>query len=225
MTSPYAQCPHERRPGTTVCLHCRHEELETARRRRRHFLSRFTVIALGIGMCALFGVAGASALQSRLGRSPSGMSRTKQVASNQRATEADEHAFSVSQASSSARDVAPFSPVIPEGRSDLGDSVFAVRQGASLAVHFDTPLARTRRRDKFEHIVRLTLPKVLGATADSILSHLPEGSMATGDLVSELTQRGIRLPAQNGQTVVVWPETRPGQDGPLVVSYRVTVGR
>jgi len=49
--------------------------------------------------------------------------------------------------------------------------------------------------------------------------------MASGDLVSELTQRGIRLPAHEGYTLVVWPETRQGQDGPLVVSYRLTVAR
>ena len=237
MTSPNAQCPHERRPGTTVCLHCRHEELETARRRRRHFASRAGVIALGLGVFAIFGVAGANAVQSRLARSTSVATksadssdsvdriRRKETAPARRPVEANERSFSVSQASSGARDVAAFLPVIPEGRSELGDSVFAVRQGTNLAVHFDTPLARTRRRDKFEQIVRATLPKVLGPAADSILAHLPEGSMASGDLVSELTQRGIRLPAHAGYSVVVWPETRPGQDGPLVVSYRLTIGR
>jgi len=46
--------------------------------------------------------------------------------------------------------------------------------------------------------------------------------MAAGDLVSELTQQGVKLPPYDGWTVAVWPETRPGQDGPLVVSYRVT---
>src|SRR5262245_38791387 len=225
MTSPYGQCPHERRPGTTVCLHCRHEELETARRRRRHVLSRVTVVALGIGICAIFGVAGANAVQSRLTRSASVASGSKDARAKREAPESNERTFSVAQASSRARDVAAFTPVIPEGRSELGDSVFAMRQGTNLAVHFDTPLGRTRRRDKFEHIVRATLPKVLGAAADSVLAHLPEGSMASGDLVSELTQRGIRLPAHDGYTVVVWPETRPGQDGPLVVSYRLTVAR
>jgi len=227
MTSPYGQCPHERRPGTTVCLHCRHEELETARRRRRHVLSRVTVVALGIGICAIFGVAGANAVQSRLTRSASvaPTPRSKDARARREVPESNERTFSVAQASSGARDVAPFTPVIPEGRSELGDSVFATRQGANLAVHFDTQLGRTRRRDKFEHIVRVTLPKVLGAAADSVLAHLPEGSMASGDLVSELTQRGIRLPAHEGYTLVVWPETRQGQDGPLVVSYRLTVAR
>ena len=229
MTSPYGQCPHERRPGTTVCLHCRHEELETARRRRRHVLSRVTVVALGIGICAIFGVAGANAVQSRLTRSasiaPPPPPRSKDARARREAPESNDRSFSVAQASSGARDVAPFTPVIPEGRSELGDSVFATRQGANLAVYFDTQLGRTRRRDKFEHIVRVTLPKVLGAAADSVLAHLPEGSMASGDLVSELTQRGIRLPAHDGYTVVVWPETRQGQDGPLVVSYRLTVAR
>jgi len=237
MTSPNAQCPHERRPGTTVCLHCRHEELETARRRRRHFASRAGVIALGLGVFAIFGVAGANAVQSRLTRSTSvstrsadstksaDRTRSKEATPTRHPAETNERSFSVSQASSGARDIATFTPVIPEGRSELGDSVFAVRQGTNLAVHFDTPLTRTRRRDKFEQIVRATLPKVLGPAADSMLAHLPQGSMASGDLVSELTQRGIRLPAHAGYSVVVWPETRPGQDGPLVVSYRLTVGR
>lgn len=235
MTSPNAQCPHERRPGTTVCLHCRHEELETARRRRRHFASRAGVIALGLGVFAIFGVAGANAVQSRLTRSSSvstadstksaDRTRRKEAPATRHPVETNGRSFSVSQASSGARDVATFTPVIPEGRSELGDSMFAVRQGTNVAVHFDTPLTRTRRRDKFEQIVRATLPKVLGAAADSMLAQLPQGSMASGDLVSELTQRGIRLPAHAGYSVVVWPETRPGQDGPLVVSYRLTVGR
>jgi hypothetical protein len=227
MSSTYAQCPHETRPGTTVCLHCRHEELENARRRRRQFLSRAGIVALGVGTLGVFAVSGASSLRARLAHTPVAATRTRAVSksSAEHTTDSASRSFTVSQASSSARDVLPFTPVIPEGRSDLGDSLFAVREGSNIVVHFDTPAARTRRRDKFEVIVRSTLPKVLGATGDSILARVPQGAMASGDLVSQLTAQGIRLPTYAGWTLSVWPETRPGQDGPLVVSYRLTASR
>jgi len=252
MSSTYAQCPHETRPGTTVCLHCRHEELENARRRRRQFLSRAGLVVLGLGLLAAFAVAGTTALQSRLSgismipgkeRKPSKAAERKAVKTEPVATEASKaeaikvgdakrtssdsaaHQFTVAQASSGARDVPSLIPVIPEGRSELGDSVFALREGTNLSVHFDTPVSRTRRRDKFEAIVRATLPKVFGAAADSILSRIPAGMMATGDLVSQLTQQGVKLPPYEGWTLAVWPETRPGQDGPLVVAYRLTITR
>ena len=191
-------------------------------------LSRVSVVAVVVGIVTIAGVAGASAIQARL-RKSSPIAAKKHDAEKPalavRTSDSGSHVFVVTQASNSARDLAPLSPIVPEGRSDLGDGVFAMRQGATLAVYFDTPLTRTRRRDKFEAIVRATLPKVLGAAADSIMAHVPEGTMASGDLVTELTTRGIHFPAMSGSTVAVWPETRPGQDGPLVVAYRVVVAR
>jgi hypothetical protein len=102
--------------------------------------------------------------------------------------------------------------------------MFAVRKGDTVTVRFDTELARTRRPDKFEQIVRATLPQVHGALADSLLAKLPAGDLVRhGDLLTELPLRGIRLAAPNGMTMTVWPETRPGRDGPLVVAYRTTL--
>jgi hypothetical protein len=33
----------------------------------------------------------------------------------------------------------------------------------------------------------------------------------------------VRLPARYGWAIRLWPGVRPGQDGPLVVTYRVSV--
>jgi hypothetical protein len=91
-------------------------------------------------------------------------------------------------------------------------------------VDFDLMMTRTRRRDKFERILRETLPALYGARADSVLGTIPEGSLVgEGDLLTELPLRGIHLPLGAGYQLTVWPETRPGRDGPLVVSYRARV--
>ena len=120
----------------------------------------------------------------------------------------------------------PLALVIPTGRTDLTDSVFVERVGDSVVVHFDTELGRTRRRDKFEQMVRATLPALYGARADSLLRSIPSGGLAAGrDLVTEVAAHGIRLPVAGGDTLELWPGTRPGQDGPLVVSYRTRVKR
>jgi hypothetical protein len=118
-------------------------------------------------------------------------------------------------------------PRVPEGRTELRDSMYVVRAGSSATVYFDTPLARTRRRDKFEAIVRATLPAVYGAAADSLLAAVPAGRLVRqgDDLLGALPTRGLRLPAGAGWSVALWPETRAGQQGPLVVAYRATVVR
>jgi hypothetical protein len=124
------------------------------------------------------------------------------------------------------RSSAPFALVIPEGRTELKDSVIAERAGDSVIVSFDLMMTRTRRRDKFEHIVRETLPAVYGARADSVLAAIPAGSLiGEGDLLTELPLRGIHLPLGTGYQLTVWPETRPGHDGLLVVRYRARVVR
>ncbi|HEX6597988.1 MAG TPA: hypothetical protein VF034_01615 [Gemmatimonadaceae bacterium] len=113
---------------------------------------------------------------------------------------------------------------VPEGRTGLRDSMYVERHADTAVVHFDTELARTRRRDKFETTVRATLPVLYGAPVDSMLATLPDGAI-TGDrdLVSEVTVRGVRLPIPAGGTIELWPVTRPGRDGPLVVGYRARV--
>ena len=114
-------------------------------------------------------------------------------------------------------------PRIAEGRRDLAESMFAVREGAEVTVHFDTDAWRTRYDWKFERVVRSTLPLLFGSAVRAALDSIPEGQLAAGgDLLTELTTRGIDLPIAEGQTLRVWPVTRPGQDGPLVVAYRAT---
>lgn len=114
-------------------------------------------------------------------------------------------------------------PRIAEGRRNLADSMFAVREGAEVTVHFDTETLRTRYDWKFERVVRSTLPIVFGPVVRAALDSIPEGHLASGgDLLTELTTRGIDLPISESQTLRLWPVTRPGQDGPLVVAYRAS---
>lgn len=122
--------------------------------------------------------------------------------------------------------VAVLKPVLPQGRSDLPDSVFATRSGDTVVVHFDTSPARTRRADKFDHIVRETLRAVYGPVADTLLATVPDGRLAApNELLARLPARGIHLAAADGRKIGVWPETRPGRDGPLVVAYRTMAER
>ena len=122
--------------------------------------------------------------------------------------------------------VATLSTVLPQGRTDLPDSLFATRSGDTVVVHFDTSPARTRRADKFDHIVRQTLPAVYGRVADTLLATVPDGRLAApNELLSSLPSRGIRLATADGRKIALWPETRPGRDGLLVVAYRTMVER
>jgi hypothetical protein len=115
-------------------------------------------------------------------------------------------------------------PVIGEGQSELPDGIVAVRGGAEVKVFFDKPLTRTRRPEKFETIVRATLPQIYGAAADSALAVIPVGALVPREgLLTELPARGLTIPVRKGVTLRVWPETRPGEAGPLIVRYRATV--
>lgn len=131
----------------------------------------------------------------------------------------------VAQAPKPKADI-PLAPLVAPGRTDVGNGLYIERAGETVTVHFDTPQTRTRRRDKFERVVRQTLPEIYGSAAEALLSAIPEGALVDpADLVTEIAERGVRLDAGDGWKVALWPETRPGQDGPLVVSYRVAVTR
>jgi hypothetical protein len=120
----------------------------------------------------------------------------------------------------------PVAPVIAQGRTDLPDGLFADRSGDTVTVHFDTPQSRTRRRDKFERIVRETLPRIYGPPVEIFVASIPAGGLTQGgDLLGELPARGVRIPLSDGWNLTVWPATRPGQDGPLVVTYRAVTTR
>jgi hypothetical protein len=122
--------------------------------------------------------------------------------------------------------VAQIEPRIAEGRRNLADSMFAVREGDEVTVHFDTEAWRTRHDWKFERVVRSTLPIVFGAVVRAALDSIPEGHFAAGgDLLTELPERGIELQLGEGQTLRVYPVTRPGQDGPLVIAYRASTAQ
>lgn len=117
-------------------------------------------------------------------------------------------------------------PILAPGRTDMADSLYAERVGDTVIVHFDTSPARTRRADKFEHVVRQTLHVVYGAAADTLLATVPEGQLAApNELLTSLPQRGIHLATPSGRRVALWPQTRPGRDGPLVVAYRTVAER
>ena len=141
----------------------------------------------------------------------------------------DDTAIKAESAAKPVADVKPAAAMtlkVPVGRTGLRDSMYVDRDADSVVVHFDTELGRTRRRDKFETTVRVTLPMLYGALADSMLAALPEGTITGGrDLVSEVAVRGVRLPVPEGGTLELWPVTRPGRDGPLVVGYRARVTR
>jgi hypothetical protein len=118
----------------------------------------------------------------------------------------------------------PLVPILAHGQTTLGAGIVAMRSDSNVTVAFDTDGLRTRRRDKFERLVRTTLPAVYGQRADSMLATMPEGTIAAqGDLLTDLPTRGVRLALRDGWSLALYPETRPGRDGPLVVRYRVAV--
>jgi hypothetical protein len=212
-------------------------------------------VTLGLAVIAAVGIAGASALRSRPGMGKGGAAPASgdvtapsvSLVSNDPEAVADSEAptrvipsavndtiarLGVAKAIAAPPPVTPKAMglravplTVPVGRTALRDTMVADRAGDTVRVSFDLVLSRTRRSDKFEAIVRSTLPQVYGAPADSALRALPAGAMArAGDLTTTLSERGFRIPLADGRTIAVWPETRAGRDGPLVVAYRA-VGR
>ena len=229
-------CPHDIGPGTSVCLRCRLEERELARARQKRALLRVGVVLGGVVVVAVIGNGAVSAWRaSSLMRSKEPLqllASTTTSAVRQQGAPAPTAVPAVTSAegiTSPAKTADAVKPAlltlkVPEGRTGLRDSMYVDRHADTAVVHFDTELARTRRRDKFEATVRATLPVLYGARVDSLLAMLPEGAITgTRDLVSEVAVRGVRLPVPTGGTLELWPVTRPGRDGPLVVGYRARV--
>jgi hypothetical protein len=122
--------------------------------------------------------------------------------------------------------VPPLQPIVAQGRTELRNGIYALRSGDTVTVHFDTPEARTRRPEKFEQIVRATLPDVHGAAADSILATIATGNLlGPNERVIDESTRPIALRGRDGQTLSLRPQTRPGRDGPLVIAYQVIPAR
>ena len=130
----------------------------------------------------------------------------------------------VSVASVTTPPVTELAPTIGEGKTSLRDGIIAQRQGDEIMVLFDTPAARTRRAEKFEAVLRATLPQIFGASVDSALAAMPAGTLVPPHgLTTDLPTQGLYVPVSGGSTLRIWPETRPGEDGPLIVRYRVLV--
>jgi len=119
---------------------------------------------------------------------------------------------------------AALKPLVPEGTTTLAGGITATRHDSVVVLSFDFAGARTRIPERFERLVRATLPTVYGARADSAIRAIPDGGIARqGDLFTELTERGVRIPLGSGGEIALYPISRPGHDGPLVTQYRVTV--
>ena len=229
-------CPHELRPGVTVCLHCRRAAQEASNARLTRIGIRAGGVALVLAVIAGIVTGGGGApeqtaslaaidtepapqmLDTAIAAPPSSKSGLVRTAA---ALPAPKPAARAPEGKRT-----PLPALVAPGRTEVGDGLYIERAGETVTVHFDTPETRTRRRDKFERVVRRTLPEIYGSAAEALLSSIPEGTLVEPvDLVTEVAERGVKLDAGDGWKVSLWPETRPGQDGPLVVSYRVAVTR
>jgi hypothetical protein len=233
-TSPKS-CTHERGPGVSVCLRCRHEERARARMRMTNLVLRGSAIvvvlaAIGVATYAFVGkkglftishvpVAGDSVTPPPAGldSTPITLAASPPLADSQPV---------VAAATPTSTPAVALAPVVPLGRTALSDTVYAVRSEQEVRVFFDTPMGRTRKPEKFELMVRQTLPRILGTVADSALASVPQGTLVRGnDWVADLPTLGIRLEIPGDGAIVLWPESRDGRGGPIIVSYRVTASR
>ena len=177
-------CPHEVRPGTTVCLHCRHTERLAARERRKRYMLRSSAVGAVVATLGAAGVLGAMVIRGHT-RAPERVrqaTRPSPAETPVRVAEAAPTQPSTAQrsivgtapvnsavssgnvaiASTTLKTMtrAPIAPVLPEGRSDLPDGISAMRTDSVVVLSFDTKLARTRIPEKFERFVRATLPTI-----------------------------------------------------------------
>lgn len=216
-TQDSATCPHGKRAGITVCLYCRQEARQAARRRRNQMLMRVGgllaagVVVVGVIAAALIAVAPWSRTSAPQAAEAAAPARTGKLASTP--------TVAVVAKPVAAR-TAQMSPVVAEGLTDLGDSVFVERSGGEVTVRFDNSMLRTRFEEKFERTVRSTLPRVYGTPAQVALDSVVPGTLVRGDLLNELPAKGIELTVGPGRALMVFPVTRQGENGPLVVAYR-----
>jgi hypothetical protein len=226
-------CPHELRPGTTVCLHCARADRLARSRRARRKAGQAAVAAITVAGLAGVAVPGLRALQRRPDVAPRPLATAvapamPAAADADAAPPADAPAAPAAPAAfaavPAATSVRALRPRLPEGRTALAGGMVAERHGDTVRVSFDTPRTRTRRAEKFDGIVRATLPALYGAPADSALALVPTGALVPqAELLGAATGRGVRLPLADGRALALRAETRPGQDGPLVVRYVVTL--
>lgn len=245
------RCPHEIRPGTTVCLHCAAAARRVVRARTRRTMARVAAGVAVMGGASAVAVAGGSVTQRLRAAEPARAAAPQSTAEVQVATETNvalvgntpapdapavpaasrvvPAAASVAAAPAVAAPSAVpptgprLHPRIGEGHTALGGGVTAERRGDTVLVLFDTPTTRTRRADKFEGTVRATLPALYGAAAGAALAGVPRGKLVAAADLAGAAPRGVRVALPDGQALALRPETRPGRDGPLVVRYAVTL--
>src|SRR5690242_15743745 len=82
-------CPHERRPGMAVCLHCLHAERLAARDRRHRVIVRLIAWTLSIAVVAIVGAAGVNAATRRQTPTSTPRVATRHQAANPVATPRD----------------------------------------------------------------------------------------------------------------------------------------
>ncbi|HVX39938.1 MAG TPA: hypothetical protein VHB25_10225 [Gemmatimonadaceae bacterium] len=207
-----------------MCLHCRHEARLAAQAKRKRLLLRGSAVSAAFLSVVVVGALGAMALRGR-GKGATHTAQAAEVVAMKSATDTTAAPVSVKQEGDvQPRPAAPLAPVIAPGQTSFGDGITAERSDSLVTLYFDTPLTRTRIPEKFERFVRATLPKIYGAAADSALARLPVGEIAAqGNLLQELPSRGVHIPLERGWQIALFPETRPGEDGPLVIRYRVSV--
>ena len=225
-------CQHERRPGTTVCIECRRVASGIARSRRRRTAIGVGGVGLSLTLFAAARAAGPNPGERTGRKAEPGTVTTSSTGSSAISAApvapiGGAPAVTVGRpADRPSTSLPPLAPIVAEGRTELGEGLWATRVGNTVTVGFDAPMIRTRRPEKFERVVRTTLPRVYGPAADSLLASIPPGELARGgDLLTELPARGIRVRRAGSPGLTVWPETRPGREGPLVVAYRSTVTR
>ena len=224
-------CPHEQRPGTKVCLHCRHEARMLAKARPRRVMLRgsaFSAILLVLGSVGIIGAvtfrryAAPRRAQSQPQPQQTVAATTPVRDSVVAPAPAQQLVAPAAPAPSPA--VPALKPVLPEGTTTLAGGMTATRHDSVVVLSFDFAGARTRIPERFERLVRTTLPSVYGARVDSAMRAIPEGGIARqGDLFTVLAERGVRIPLSTGGAIALFPISRPGHDGPLVTQYRVTV--
>jgi hypothetical protein len=241
-------CPHDVGPGIPVCLRCRQEHRVASRDRRRRAVYATLAVLLGVGVLGAAGAAGMLDNELRaagialpeagkaIRRSPAPESRPEQpdptaampVDAPDPVTTSEapaSHSSTVMTVASVTTAPAPeLAVIIGEGRTELRDGMHATRSADDVTIHFDTPAWRTRRPEKFESILRTTLPQIYGPRLDTALAAIPTGTLIPPQgLLTDLPHQGLYIPILGGPTLRVWPETRPGEDGPLVIRYRVLV--
>lgn len=185
-------------------------------------MQRVAVRTLAIGVVVMLLVLGGSAARDAFHeRSGEVRDNSAQAAELPDAPEASAE-NAEAQTQTEAKAAPPIVPVLRPGATELGEGFRAVRHGNVVTVQFDAPLLRTRRAEKFERWVRALLPRLYGPVADTLLAGVPVGELtAAGDLLADLPERGIHLPAIGDPVLTLWPETRPGSEGPLVIAFRV----